>query len=172
MPSLAIHPNAPAASQSFPEWNNFVSEPWWSVQNSNPICHRPTKNSLWSALGSGTRKSALALVKWHFTSNALCYLHFSSLFSVYLLLLWPQSISFLRFYFPFFPPLNYTPHTSAVLSLIGIIVFLRNTERIPMEGTRSALAFSLICFYRGYIRKAREKRKRIKSHTLSLWVNL
>lgn len=104
MPSLAIHPNAPAASQSFPEWNNFVSEPWRSVQNSNPICHRSTKNSLWNALGSGTRKSALALVKWHFTYNALCYLHFSSLFSVYLLFLWPQSISFLHFYFPFFPP--------------------------------------------------------------------
>lgn len=66
-------------------------------------------------------------------------------------------------------PLRYTSHTSAGLSLVvGIVVSSRNTERVPVEGARSELAFSFICFYRGYARKAREKHKRIKSHTLSL----
>lgn len=73
------------------------------------------------------------------------------------------------FPFPVLSPLRYTSHTSAGLSLVvSIVVSLRNTERVPVEGARSELAFSFICFYRGYAHKAREKHKRIKSHTLSL----
>lgn len=74
------------------------------------------------------RKSAGALLKWHFTSNEFCYLHFSSLLSISLVV-YLTSVHLLHSYFPFSPLELYS---SYICSFFLVVLFSWGNIRVRL----------------------------------------
>lgn len=131
LPILVSYPIASAASQSFLEWNIFISELWRSVPNSKLCSQYATfldsraRGMLWVA---EQRKSAGALLKWHFTSNEFCYLHFSSLLSISLVV-YLTSVHLLHSYVPFSPLELYS---SYICSFFLVVLFSWGNIRVRL----------------------------------------